>query len=175
MHITSTTTLDHWREFQDVMLRHLSKTRPLDKTILYWVVSILMWIFIAIAVIAIGDDFDWRSAAVASVIFFTAFVDYLYGQYRRGRAIRPLTHGMALGTHEFDFNPGGIDVTGPHHSLHVDWELVTGYLETPRSLIILLEDVNGLVLSREDIADPEPIKRLVDEHRAIVVSATTQV
>jgi len=153
MVIDTTITLEHWQEFVKYLSRLFKRARPRSKLWHEWLIDAVIWGVFFIILFILIDDFQWQSALLASVFFFFTFVDWLMFMARKGSNIIPRDDGVILGKKRYELGESGIAVNGNQLELHIGWSAFTDIYESNNIIVLIIEDLDGVIIPKADIDD----------------------
>ena len=152
-----------FREFFAAHEKQLQKRRPRAYKIRELLPLMLAYVGIVSAFIFYQEYMNWPAILVTTAFLLVVFFDSLLRSVRIADRIRLAEDGLALGRHHYVFSDAGIDASGAGHSMHIDWQLVTGVLETKNALVVQLDQLFAFVLRKEDIADLSALRQYIEQ------------
>jgi len=152
-----------FREYFAMHEKQLQKRKPRKYTMLERLVIVLVYVGFAILLVLYESSFNWPAFIIISLFSLFVFLEFLYRNVRISDTIKFDDDGLALGKHHYIFTDKGIEASGKNYSMHINWSLVTGTLETKQTFVLQLDQVFAFILKKDDVSDLVELKQVVEQ------------
>ncbi|HZF27147.1 MAG TPA: C13 family peptidase [Steroidobacteraceae bacterium] len=166
MQVDVTLTREDWYAYARYVAARMSVHRRR-----WWVTSLAVSAAIAVALVVQSTFSGWHFDAPTALIVIVLIYAALWGTAQLQRRSTPVPDAW-LGRKIYEFGPDGLVMQGSKSVARFDWNAISKVEETESHLILMLDQLSGLVIPKRDLAGADQVEVLKAEIARFMTSAS---